>query len=288
MSLTYMDREKLKIEELLEGGHIPTNRTNRIGASDLAGPCDRKIWYKWRWVQQNYITPRLVRLFSRGSQEEPIVYAELKAKGIKIHSTQDFLTFAYGYGGGMHDGIISNIPDAPKTPHILEIKTMNLKNFMKLKASRLGCKSAKKEHYVQFQLYMELWKLTRTLYIVTCKDDDQRYYERLRADNTTAAAAMLRAENLVKSLVPPPRYSDTMAGWPCQWCDFKLVCFQGKPVEQNCRTCQHINLLGDGKWGCGLRNDKILVHPISRKKRAKGKLSPQEKGCKKWQINPGL
>lgn len=284
--LSYLDRGKLKIEELLENRSIPTHHQNRIGASALGGPCDRQIWYKWRWVQQNFITPRIKRLFNRGSQEEPIVYEELEEVGVVIHSTQDFKHFCHGYGGLMHDGIISNVPDAPKAMHILEIKTGNQKNFDKVK--RNGVQKAKPEHYLQIQMYMRHWEIDRGLYIFSNKQDDQRHYERVRLDKEISIKAEKRCEKIVLSETPPQRAGETMDKWPCMWCDYKLVCFKGKPVAKNCRTCKHVNLIGDGQWGCGLRDDKVLKHPASKKKRAKGKLSAQEKGCDLWEINPGL
>lgn len=294
MAFKFLEREKLRIEKALEERSIKTSRSNRIGAGTLAGPCDRQIWLKWRWVQQNYITPRIKRLFGRGQQEEPIVYAELEDIGVELISAQTFMEFCHGYGGGMDDGQIIGVPDAPKTTHVLEIKTANDKNFQKIKQS--GVKIAKKDHYTQFQIYMDLLKLTRTLYVCTNKNDDERHYQRVNFDGVTSKNAQKRCEKIVMSQGPPQKQDPKR--FPCHWvvratkkpgyCEFFQQCYNGKPVDQNCRTCAHVNLLGKGLWGCGQRGDKVLKHPLSRKKRAKGKLSPQEKGCKLWQINPGL
>lgn len=297
MALTFMERgENLKIQKAIEEKEIKTWRTNRIGPSMLGNQCDRYIWYKWRWVKQFPITPRQQRLFGRGNQEEPIVYAELEEAGVKILSKQTKITFAFGYGAGKDDGNIINVPDAPKTVHILEIKTSNDKNFQKIKKS--GVKIAKKDHYLQFHIYMVLEDIHRTLYICTNKNDDERHYERIKDDGKTGQLAILRAEHIVRSMMPPLRCNDDQEKFPCSWtvratgekggCEFRGICFQNDPVEQNCRTCKSVNLLGDGVWSCGKKKDKILSHPATKKQRKKGKESDQIRGCKKWEINPGL
>lgn len=271
--LTWMERN-LIIQEAIENQHIPGRPSNRIGASSLGDMCKRQIWYKWRNVKQSYMAPRMKRLLSRGKQEEEIVYADLEAIGIQIIEKQGFVTFCHGYAAGMHDGIILGVPDAPKTKHLLEIKTGNQKAYNALQ--RHGMVQAKPEHHMQMQIYMKHFKLTRGLYIFTHKDSDNRHYERIRYNPGVAEEAEKIAEMIVLSEGPPAKIHDQPDKFPCGWCSFQEICHFNKPVQSNCRTCQHVNLLGQGKWGCGIRKDKELD------------LEKQAKGCKKWERNVQL
>jgi len=193
--------------------------------------------------------------------------------GVKIIESQGHKTFCNGFCGGMHDGIIENVPDAPKTPHLLEIKTSNRKYFIPRKKN--GVRNAKPDHYLQMQIYMHLWKLKRALYICTCKDDDSRHYERIEYDPTAAKLAITRAENIVKSETPPPRVANTPDDWPCLNCDFKSICHMGDKINKTCRSCKHLDLHDGGVWHC------------SKKGKDRDK-KQQEKGCKKWKRIQGL
>jgi hypothetical protein len=72
---------------------------------------------------------------------------------------------------------VLGLPQAPKTPHILEIKTASDKYFREMEKS--GVKKAKPEHWAQMQMYMK-WSIdqfkedgcTRAIYIVVNKDND--------------------------------------------------------------------------------------------------------------------
>lgn len=267
--------KKLRIQEKIEDQHIPGRPSNRIGASSLGDMCKRHTWLKWRNVKQSHLPPRMKRLFGRGHQEEQIVYQDLKAVGVQILTKQDFITFCHGYAAGMHDGIIIGVHDAPKTKHLLEIKTGNQKAYNSL--LRHGLVKGKPEHYVQMQVYMKLFKLTRGLYIFTHKDTDHRHYERIRFNPVVAKKAEEECEMIVFSQGPPAKIHPEGDKFPCHagsyYCTFWDICHDGADVLDGCRTCQHVNLLGEGKWGCGIRKDKEL------------KLKKQQKGCKKWQRN---
>lgn len=268
--LQWMERNLL-IQDAIENQQIKGGPSNRIGASSLGDYCKRQIWYKWRNVKQSFLAPRMKRLFARGSQEEKVVYKDLEAVGVQILEKQGFIEFCHGYAAGMHDGIILGVHDAPKTKHLLEIKTGNQKAYNALKSK--GLVEGKPEHYMQMQIYMKLFKLTRGLYIFTHKDTDNRHYERVRYSPQVAEEGEAIAEMVVFSEGPPARVHDNPDKFPCAWCSFVEVCHFGKPPQVNCRTCQHVNLLGEGKWGCGIRDDKELD------------FKKQCKGCKKWKIN---
>ena len=265
---------RLLVEKLIEDKLNHRAHGNRIGASALAAPCDRQIWYQWRWVKQpEGISAQLKRLFNRGNQEEPVVYAELEEAGVIIIATQEHMTFINGFCGGIHDGIITKVPDAPKTDHLLEIKTANQKNFDLIRRNKV--RKAKPDHFTQMQVYMHLWKLKRALYVCTNKNTDERYYERVPYDKNAAAQAMARAAKIVTSESPPPRVANTLDDWPCKWCAFKEICHHGAKIKKTCRSCEHMDLHDDGVWHCSKKGK-------DRSKKA------QEKGCKQWLRLPGL
>ncbi len=94
---------------------------------------------------------------------------------------------------GNADGIITGLPQAPKSPHLLEIKTASDKMFKDMQKS--GVKKSKPEHYAQMQIYMK-WSIDqfgadgcqRALYFVVNKDNDDIYTcitsSRIRPDST--------------------------------------------------------------------------------------------------------
>ena len=127
---------RLKIETLIEDREIINEPRPYLGLSGIGDPCSRKLWYGFRMVAKQKLTPRQHRLLNRGHREEPVIIVDLEAAGIKIKNTTDDqaeVTTGYGHIKGHSDGIADNVPDASKTTHLLEFKTANDKNFKKIK-----------------------------------------------------------------------------------------------------------------------------------------------------------
>jgi hypothetical protein len=219
-----------------------------LGMSKIAHSCDRFLWYGFRWCFTEEIGRRNQRLFDRGHREEPEVYKELNRIGIRCWGDQDGITLAHGHGKGHRDGVCIGVLEAPKTEHLLEIKTMNKKNFTKLKKDG-SVKVSKPVYYGQAQIYMRKFKLTRALFIAVCKDNDEWYIERIKLDKGYADDLERRAEMIVLSEAPPSKqFKPTW--WECKFCSAKMICHYDREPETNCRTCQSCDLLPDGKWGC--------------------------------------
>ena len=144
-------------QTLVNGG----GRSRRLGMASLGDSCFRSMWFKFRWVRQGSLGRRINRIFSFGNACEDIAIKDLTEIGITITDQQLGVD---GWGGhiyGKIDGIAHNVPEAPATPHLLEVKSMNDRNFQKLK--KLGVVEAQPKHYVQMQMYMGKLKLTRAL-----------------------------------------------------------------------------------------------------------------------------
>jgi hypothetical protein len=274
-------REKTRVEEMIESGFVDPEPPRRyLGVSIIGRTCPRQIWYMFRWyLLQERITPRQKRLFSRGHREEPIIHADLKKIGIKVISKQEGSTTAEGHISGHNDGVLINVPDAPKTKHLNEIKTSKHSIFIKLakifdtKAENQTCIELwSLTYYVQAIVYMYMFKLKRCLYIVVNKDNDERFYERFKADTKTAKYYLQRGVDIINSDIPPEKINPA-SHYKCgpKWCRFNLICHhKGKP-SKTCRSCRYSEPVKKGKWYCN-KNKKN----ISYKK--------QLKACKKYAI----
>ena len=135
-------------------------RRPHLGASVLGRECDRELWYIFRWATKAAHTGRLLRLFDRGNLEEPRLVADLRRIGVTVldldpDTGRQWKVRDLGeHLGGSMDAVALNIPEAPKTWHVLEFKTHNAKSFAKLQKE--GVQRSKPEHWSQMQLYCHL------------------------------------------------------------------------------------------------------------------------------------
>ena len=265
---------QLKVEGLIENKITIVEPRPYLGISTIGESCPRKLWYNFRWVSKpEELTERKKRLFNRGHREEAIIIKDLESIGCKIHSTQVEVVTGWGHIKGHNDGIGENIPDAPKTPHLLEFKTYADKYFKKLIQNGVEINDPK--YYAQCQCYMKLLKLKRTLFIAVNKDNDQRHYERLRYNAQDAKSYLDRAEDIITSQVAPKRINESSSWWQCKWCNNYDVCHFGEMPEKNCRTCQACDMYEEGAWGCSMHGCYLSTEE-------------QREGCTSWILWEGL
>ena len=240
---------------LIDEAHEATREPPRphMGVSTLGHSCDRWLWLSFRWAVVEKIQGRVLRLFRRGHNEEASVMADLELAGIifdyPAHGEQHRVDFGSHVSGSM-DGIIeSGVPEAPKTRHILEIKTHSKKSFDELE--RHGVEKSKPMHYVQMQVYMHGKGIDRALYVAVCKDDDRMHVERVRLDVAVAERAIARGKRLALVDEQPPPLSTDPTWYECKWCPAHSWCHEGKGItERNCRTCAHSTAMPDSTWRC--------------------------------------
>ncbi len=243
-----------------------------VGASSIGKSCSRALWYGFRWAKQAQFDGRLYRLFQSGHHEEPRVYADLRAIGCEVFDTnpttgQQFAFTEPSTGNhfrGNCDGIITGVPGAEKSAHILEIKTSSDKLFKVLQKD--GVEKAKPEHFAQIAIYMK-WSIDqfgedgcrRALYVCVCKNTDEIYTERLEYRPEVAKALIDKASAVIKATEPPPGISIDQSYFECKFCDYRSLCFGQDVPAPTCRSCAHSTpeLDGDARWSCAAHKADI-------------------------------
>lgn len=233
-----------------------------LGMSSIASECVRKLWYGFRWASMDVTSVRMQRIFERGDIEEARIIRDLKKNGVEVFRREGYQKIeltgaigekqeefigAYGHSKGHADGRCLNVPEAPKTEHILEIKTMGSKYF-KILVDK-GVQEANPVYYGQTNRYMLASGTNRTLFIATNKDTEERYYERIRIDKQYAEELEERECEIVMSPVPfGEKFSPSW--YKCKSCNHYDVCHRGAAPLKTCRSCEYADLAMDGKWVC--------------------------------------
>lgn len=223
-----------------------------MGASLIGEKCERKLWMIFRFCKDEEFPGRILRLFERGQDEELKVVRNLERIGCTLeHTGEDQYRVNLGsHVSGSLDGIItSGLQGAPKSKHILEIKTHSKKSFDSLVKD--GVLKSKPLHYVQMQTYMYGTGIDRALYYAVCKDDDRIYTERFELDVETAEYAIERAQRIATQDELPPPITTNKTWWECKFCNFNGFCHQDEEItNKNCRTCAYSTAKEDSTWFC--------------------------------------
>lgn len=264
-----------------------------LGASEIGGDCERAIWYSFRWVKTKEFPGRILRLFDTGKLEEDRIVADLNAIGAEVRAFdmrtgRQYRIEAFGgHFGGSLDGLVKGVIEAPRTWHVLEMKTHNDNSFISL--TEKGVRESKPDHYYQMQVYMglsheaplsDVGVLDRAFYIAVNKNTDQIYIERVHYDMVAFERMMNKARRVIFGTTAPVKISTSATSIPCKWCNFKEVC-HGKIGEDfvrplvNCRTCLHSTPYDDGTWRCEKWNR--VLPPVE-----------QRAGCEKHLFLPSL
>jgi hypothetical protein len=265
----------------------PENPRPYLGMSSIGDECERKLWLSFHWAVKKSFTPRVNRIFRVGHASEADIISDLKSIGINcfyrfddnisemtgaIGEKQEGFVDVAGHFKGHCDGRVNNVPEAPKTEHLLEMKTHNDKSFKEV--SKKGVKEAKPLHYAQMQVYMHYAKLTRALYAAYNKNDSDYYFERVYYDKGFAEDMVRKASGIIMSEeIPACKFSKTW--FACRWCEYKDICHGEDKPERNCRTCEKSDICNDGKWECSKTGKEISY-------------DEQLKGCRYHKFGWGL
>ncbi len=248
-----------------------------LGMSSLGNECLRAQWYSWHWSKISQISARIHRLFSYGHNEEAHIISDLKEAGMKVFRVkneieiemtgevgeeQEEIVGFHKHCKGHPDGRVLGVIEAPKTVHLLEMKTMNEKNFSFLKdaiykhGDEEGLRKAKPGYYDQMTRYMGGLELTRGIFIATNKNDSARRYIRVHFDKKRFKELVEREETIITSELPlKKRYKADH--YLCAFCNYHQICHLGAVPVVNCRTCKFSDLLPNGSWGCEKTGKKI-------------------------------
>lgn len=224
-----------------------------LGGSAIGDECARRLWLSFRFATSGGFDGRMLRLFDTGHREEARLLDELRAIGLTVWDRQpDGSQFGVeacgGHFRGHLDAVVEGMPEAPKTPHLVDVKTIRAKKFDELMGSNI--KTMYPVYYAQGTVYMGLTGLTRAAFFFVCKDDDRIHVERFEFDPIHFAKLMARAERIVFSQEPPPRLSNDPEFFGCQFCGMRAICHETAAPDVNCRTCAHVTPTQDGGWKC--------------------------------------
>ena len=237
-----------------------------LGASAIGRKCTRALWYSLRWVKPADFSGRLYRLFQSGHLQEPRVVADLRAIGCTVYevnpATGQQWSFSEPATGhhfrGNCDGILTGVPQAPKAPHMLEIKTSSDKLYKSMVQD--GVEKSKPEHFAQMQIYMK-WSIDqfgdegchRALYVMVNKNTDEIYTERLSYQREFAAGLIEKAKHIIDSAEPPIGISNDSTYYECKFCDYHSLCHGQDVPAPTCRSCAFATpvLTGNAAWSCG-------------------------------------
>lgn len=237
------------IMQAYERGHRGSGRSGseehrpHLGASLIGHPCERHIWYTFRWALKEIFEGRQLRLFDSGHVQEPRIMADLLATGAKAYDRdpatgKQFEVWTHGdHFGGSMDGCAIGLIEAPKTWHVLEFKTHSQKSYDKLVKD--GVKKAKPRHYDQMTIYMGLTEMSRAMYVAVNKNDDSVYTERVEFDRAHFKMLCEKALRIIKASTPPSKISEDPSWHECKFCHYSKLCHQSGAPEANCRTCAH-------------------------------------------------
>ena len=227
-----------KTVELIYSTYTNSPPRPHLGASQIGNPCERALWYSFHHCKLPAFSGRMLRLFETGKREEERIIRELRQAGLQVWDKGDdgnqirFEMFGGKFAGSI-DGMVLGIPEAPKTEHLLEIKTANDKSFKLM--LKQGVEHSKHQHYCQMQVYMGALDLKRALYIVVNKNTDEIYSERVEFHKPTYDLLINKAERIVTSDAPLERFES----FECKWCEYQKICEWEEMPEINCRTCAH-------------------------------------------------
>lgn len=232
-----------------------------MGASLIGHQCQRYIWLTWRWALKPEFSGRILRLFGTGQREEARLIEELRGMGATVWDQdqetgdQFRVSACNGHFGGSLDGIGRGLPEAPKTPCVLEFKTHNDKSFTELMAKKV--RGAKPQHYDQMTVYMGLMEIDRAMYLGVNKNNDDVYSEWIHFDEDHFKVLMDRAQSLISQTSSPEPLSRDPSYYICKMCSFHKHCHRGLAAEVNCRTCCHSSPIENAGWSCGHHKKQI-------------------------------
>lgn len=236
-----------------------------LGWSQIGEECDRALWYSFRFAGGGEFDGRMLRLFQTGHLEETRVLQELRDIGCEVWDRdpttggQFAVSSLGGHLRGHADAVVLGLPEAPKTPHLTDVKSIKAKKFDEL--MKVGFRKLYPKYHAQGTGYMGHMDLDRAAFVFSCKDDDRMHVERFEFDKAEFDRLMARALKIIKAVEPPLRLSDDPAWFGCKFCNHRDVCHGEQTPTVTCRSCVHATpeLDGDARWSCAKNRQDIGI-----------------------------
>jgi hypothetical protein len=204
-------------------------RRDYLGASLLGHPCSRHIWYEYHGYPRKPFGAETLWNFEDGHRTEAVVIQRLKqVPGVEVWDVQpDGRQYGFSALGGKlrgHlDGVIKGLVQAPKTPHVLEVKACGQKKwdeFKRIKAGygdKLTLEQWNPRYYVQAQLYMHYFQLNRHYLVVAMAGGRDMDACRTEYKPEFAERQVDKADRILQVSDKPDYYE-------CRWCPFREEC----------------------------------------------------------------
>lgn len=229
-----------------------------VSISQVINPCDRALWYAFRWsAQPEPAEGRRQRIFQTGEIYEARLLDWLEMIGVRVERVdpatgkQYRVELAHGQLRGKLDAIAVGLPEAPNETHAVECKSANDKSYKAITKGKI--RDTKPEHFAQTQLYLHALGLRHGLYMVANKNDDSLHVERVAYDPAYCVGIIARIERIVDLDAPPARLHEdpnSKGAIECRWCPARAICHEGAPARRNCRTCLHSAVNDGARWTC--------------------------------------
>lgn len=264
-------------EQILKDIHLalsqktPPQFDTRLGPSDMGAPCERQLWYKFRWHYQETFNALQLKTFEHGHLEESRVFKWLKDIGCKVEDRPDKperKSIIGGHFGATRDNAIILERYHLTEKILLEIKTKGTgKMFRDLKDQ--GVYETNERHWAQLCIYGQLWEIRYACYICNNKNDDDTHIELVELDWAYAEKLMEKAQRIIIAPTPPKGISTKPEWWQCKICPAQPVCQLGVKPMVNCRSCHSAQAVDAGAWYCHTHLLQIPSENIAH-------------GCDKW------
>jgi hypothetical protein len=223
-----------------------------LGLSQIGEKCHRKLQYDHYWCYTQKISARIQRLFNVGHDAEPSLITALKTIGIEVTDDQKTIEGTAGHWAGHIDGIGHRNGDQ----FLVEFKTHNERSFNDLLKKKV--KVSKPGHYGQMTAYMDGLGFEGGLYVAINKNTSEIYLEWIELDPEYAKELKRKQFEIITADTLLPRIGNNSPAWfECKFCSASEVCFNKEPLANNCRNCQHVNVLDEGKWECDLQKKEL-------------------------------
>lgn len=239
---------KLTIKDQIDSITFESLPRPHLGGSIIGSKCTRYVAYHFWWTYKSKHEARVERIFRLGDAIESQIVNALESIDIAV-KTQVPVPSDNGHAGGTADGILTNVPGFDE-PILFEAKSMNHQNYLDVQKN--GVQKSKPVYYSQMQMYMGRLNLAFGLYVAMNKNNSELYLEMLPFDTihytelVDKEMSVLTMENINQF----PRIS-TFSNWhECKWCNAQGTCHHNELVEENCRTCEYVEIQEDGEWVC--------------------------------------
>ena len=250
------------IDATIEKANREETPRGHLGMSSI-GADKRAVWLEYRWSFPKDLTARTLRIFELGNVLEEVVLGYLEDIGVEVHGrepNQIRYSDHQGHFGGSLDGAGLGVPGAPKTWHVIEIKTANDSRFNALKKD--GYKKWSPTYYAQLQLYMHYSSMKRALVCVYNKNTSAIYTERLNYKKLEALGFIQKASEILSDDdLPDSSYPDRswyeISNYKSD--EYQAIYWGDELPRANCRNCRFHMKSTDATHGCSFHKKALTT-----------------------------